>query len=372
MSKVHLALSRYKTSPELRDSIERQAGELVSSELNRCDEEWHADVVSLQDTVAVLERKCDAFLSKAHMTPSGAIQHLMDRIVKTASDEAERAAELVRAEAGLQLAGAEALTNRLEAELNVARGELTTTRERFDAEHVARTRAEAEWHGAQAQYDQLAMERESELQHQRADLEAHRRECEALSQHLESARIEREALTAVLQTVRNTIQQAIVTTDVPASSIQGDWATGNRRPDVAPHTPGVAAERTPVSARPLAAPLAGPSNATALRIQPRASEQGPEPDSTLTPHVERLLEAAERKHHDDLESGLRPFEVADRLTSNLRDARDQFVQNIGGVYTEAASIFEEQLMRLVDKHGATTFGRHLGIAAYELDAAKAS
>jgi hypothetical protein len=29
-------------------------------------------------------------------------------------------------------------------------------------------------------------------------------------------------------------------------------------------------------------------------------------------------------------------------------------------------------MRLIDKHGATTFGRHLGIAAYELDAAKAS
>ena len=95
-------------------------------------------------------------------------QHLVDRIVKTASDEAERAAELVRAEAGLQLASAEALTNRLEAELNVARGELITTRQQFDAEHVARTRAEAEWHGAQAQYDQLVMERESELQRQRA------------------------------------------------------------------------------------------------------------------------------------------------------------------------------------------------------------
>ena len=116
MSKVHLALSRYKTSPELRDSIERQAGEFVSSELNRCDEEWHAAVASVKDTVAVLERTCDGFLSKTHMTPSGAIQHLVDRIVKTASEEAERAAELVRAEARLQLASAEALTNRLEAE----------------------------------------------------------------------------------------------------------------------------------------------------------------------------------------------------------------------------------------------------------------
>jgi hypothetical protein len=372
MSKVHLALSRYNTSPELRDSVARQAGELVSSELNRCDQEWHAAVASVKDTVAVLERTCDAFLSKTHMTPSGAIQHLVDRIVKTASDEAERAAELVRAEAGLQLARAEALTDRLEAELNVARGELTTTRQRFEAEHVARTRAEAEWHGAQAQYDQLVIERESELQGQRADLEARRRECETLSQHLESARAEREALTAVLQTVRNTIQQAIVATDVPASSIQGHRATGDRQAADAPHTPGVAAERTTVSAGPLAAPPAEPRNAPALRIPPRASEQGAESDSTLAAHVERLLEAAERKHHDDLESGLRPFEAADRLTSNLRDARDQFVQNIGAVYTQSASVFEEQLMRLVDKHGATTFGRHLGIAAYELDAAKAS
>ena len=85
-----------------------------------------------------------------------------------------------------------------------------------------------------------------------------------------------------------------------------------------------------------------------------------------------MLEAAERKHHDDLESGLLPFEAADRLTANLRDARDQIVQNMGDLYPEAAFVFDKQLMRLSDKHGATTFGRHLGIAAYELDAAKAS
>ena len=56
------------------------------------------------------------------------------------------------------------------------------------------------------------------------------------------------------------------------------------------------------------------------------------------------------------------------MTANLRDARDQIVQNMGALYTEAASVFDKQLMRLSDKHGATTFGRHLGIAAYELDA----
>jgi hypothetical protein len=371
MSKVHLALSRYKTSPELRDAIEREAGQLVSSELNRCDDEWQAAVASVKDTVAVLERTCDAFLSKTHLTPSGAIAHLVDRIVKTASDEAERAAAQVRAEAGSQLASAEALANRLEAELNAAHSELITTRERLDAEHAARTRAEAEWRGMQAQYDKVAAERESELQRQAANLEARRRECEALSQQLEAARVEREALTAVLQTVRSTIQQAIVTADIPPSSVRGQWATGERRPDVAPHTHAGAGDRAPVNAGPLADTLATASNAAAIPIQQPTPDGGAESDSALARYVESLLEAAERKHHADLASGLLPFEVADRLTANLREARDQFVQNMGDLYTEAACVFEKQLMRLSDKHGASTFGRHLGIAAYELNAAKA-
>jgi len=372
MSKVHLALSRYQANPELRDSIERHASELVSSELNRCDDDWHAAVASVKDTVAVLERTFDAFLSKTHMTPSGTIAHLVDRIVKTATDEAERAAERVRSEAALQLASAQALADRLEGELNVARGELITTRERFDTEHVARTRAEAERQDARTHYEQMAVERESELQRQRADLETRRRECEAFSQHLESAWAEREALTAVLQSVQSTIQHAIVTAVVPGSPVRAQGATSDGRSNVAPYPTDVAPELTSVSVVPLTAPLATAHDAPDLHIEPRVSESASESDSNLAPFVERLLQTAERKHHQDLESGLLPFEAADRLTSNLREARDQFVQSMGALYTEAATVFETQLMRLIDRHGATTFGRHLGIAAYELDDAKAS
>jgi hypothetical protein len=371
MSRVHLALSRYQTSPEFRDAVERQASELVATELNRCDHEWHAAVASVKDTVAVLERTCDAFLSKTHTRPSGAAAHLVDRIVRTATDEAERAAERVRSEVGLQLASAQALADRLEDELSVARGELITTRERFDSEHVARTRAEAERQNAQTLYQQMAVERASELQRQTADLETRRRDLESLSQQLESARAERDALTAVLQTVQSTIKEAIVTAVVPASSAPAQSAPSECRANVTPHPAGVGPERTPVTAIPLAAPLATPNDATGLEIQPRASEPA-ESGSTLAPYVEGLLKTAERKHNEDLEAGLLPFEAADRLTSNLRDARDQVVQNMGALYTEAASVFETQLMRLIDMHGATTFGRHLGIAAYELDPAKAS
>ena len=366
---VHVALSRYSASHEVRDSIERQTAELVSSELNRCDDEWHAAFTSVKDTVAVLERTCEAFLSKTHMTPSGAVAHLVDRIVKAATDEAERAAERVRSEAGLQLAGAQALANRLEGELKVARGELITTRERFDAEHVARTRAEAEWQDAQAHYDQMAVERESELQRQRADLETRRQECDTLSQQLECAQAEREALAAVFQTVQSAIQRAVAI--VPASSAPGRLATTDGRENVVPHTTRVAQERTAVNAGRDVAPLATRNDATARQTEPRTSAAA-ESDATLAPIVESLLEAAERKHREDLESGLLPTEVADRLTSNLRDARDQFVQNVVLCTTESALLFEAQLMRLIDRYGATTFGRHLGIAAYELHAAKAS
>ena len=372
MSRVHLALSRYQTNPELRGAVERQATELVSTELNRCDHEWHVAVASVKETVAVLERTCDAFLSKTHTTPSGAAAHLVDRIVKTATDEAERAVECVRSEVGLQLASAQALADRLEDELSVARGELITTRERFDSEHVARTRAEAERQNAQTLYQQMAVERASELQRQTADLETRRRDLESLSQELESARAERDALTAVLQTVQSTIKEAIVTAVVPASSAPAQSAPSECRANVTAHPAGVAPERTPVTAIPLAAPLATPNDATGLEIQPPASEPASESGSTLAPYVEGLLKTAERKHNEDLEAGLLPFEAADRLTSNLRDARDEFVQNMGALYTEAALVFETQLMRLIDMHGATTFGRHLGIAAYELDPAKAS
>jgi hypothetical protein len=372
MSRVHLALSRYQTSPEFRDAVERQASELVATELNRCDHEWHAAVASVKDTVAVLERTCDAFLSKTHTRPSGAAAHLVDRIVRTATDEAERAAERVRSEVGLQLATAQALADRLESELNVACGELVTTRERFESEHVARTRAEAERQDAQTLYQQMAVERESELQRQTADLETRRRELESLSQQLESARAERDALTAVLQSVQSTIKEAIVTAVVPPSSAPAQRVPSDCRADVAPHPAAVAPERTPVTAIPLAAPLATANDANGLQIQPRASEAASESDSTLAPYVDGLLKTAERKHNEDLESGLLPFEAADRLTSNLRDARDQVLQNMGPLYREAASVFETQLMRLIDTHGATTFGRHLGIAAYELDPAKAS
>ena len=374
MSKVHLALSRYQTSPEFRDSIERQTNEMVSTELNRCDHEWHAAVASVKDTVAVLERACDAFLNKTHVTPSGAVAQLVDRIVVTASDEAERAAEHVRSELGLQLAGARALADRLEGELNAARGELVTTQERFDAEHVGRTRAEAERQDAQTRCEQMAVERESELQRHRTDLETRRRELESISQQLESARAERDALTGVIQTIQRNIQQAIATAAAPADSAPAQRPTSGGQANVAPppHPAGAAPERTLATAVPLATPPATPKDATAPQIQSRASEPVSDSDATLAPYVEELLKTAERKHNEDLESGLLPFEAADRLTSNLRDARSQVMQKMGAVYTEAASVFEAQLMRLIDMHGATTFGRHLGIAAYELDLAKAS
>ena len=246
-------------------------------------------------------------VGKDDLMPSGAVSHFVDRIVKTATDEAERAAERVRSEAGLQLASAQASANRLEGELDVARGELIATRERFDAEHLARTRAEAAWKDAQTHYDQMIAARESELQRQRTDLERRRQECETLLQQLESARAEREALTAVLQTVQSAIQRAMKVG--PVNSAPKPSATSDRAENAAPHPLGVGSERTPVLSGREAAPLATRNDATGRQPVPSAAEAVAGLDPTLTAYVASLLGWRNGCTAQDLESGLGPAEL---------------------------------------------------------------
>ena len=73
MSLVHLAMSRYSVTPEFREAIEKQANELVTNELERCDDDWRSALLSLRETVAALERAYDVIVNRGHTTPSGAL-----------------------------------------------------------------------------------------------------------------------------------------------------------------------------------------------------------------------------------------------------------------------------------------------------------
>ena len=59
-------------------------------------------------------------------------------------------------------------------------------------------------------------------------------------------------------------------------------------------------------------------------------------------------------------------EVVDRLSANLRYARDVFVQRAASRGVIGATLFEQELCAKLDEVGETALGRHLSIAAYEL------
>ena len=59
-------------------------------------------------------------------------------------------------------------------------------------------------------------------------------------------------------------------------------------------------------------------------------------------------------------------DVVDRLSANLRYARDVFVQRASSEGLIGATLFEQELSAKLDEVSATSLGRHLAVAAYEL------
>jgi hypothetical protein len=372
MSVVHLAMSRYSVTPEFREAIERQANELVTNELGRCDDDWRSALLSLRETVAALERAYDVIVNRGHTTPSGALSLHVDGMLETAAEEVDRASEHVLAETRLQLGQAHARAERLDAELGVARDELTDTRARLDAERTARARAELESTDARARYEQTLAEREADLRRQAAELDAQRHECATLTQQLAAVRAGNQSLLGMLQTFHGQIGR-VMTSVLQAGSEGTGEGHGTTAGSGAARTEAVAAEQAP--ARPAVAP-AEPAAADASAWHPAPPPSGASAvhcdDPALATYATTLLDAAESSYREDLESGLVPLDVVERLTSNLRRARDLFAQHAGHLQNGHASLFETTVMRLVDTRGGTAFGRHLGIAAYELFSPRAT
>ena len=225
---------------------------------------------------------------------------------------------------------------------------------------------------ARTRYQHTIAERESELRRQAADADARRQECAALSQQLEAAHTRNEGLLKALQAVHGHIQHAMTSVRSPGPDATGGGTDGNASTGATPHT------AAPAPGQPSHPPTGGPvAQATAVEVaveptmQPATAPVVEPPEPQLTTYVTSLLDVVESSYKKDLESGLVPLDVVQRLTANLRHARDLFVARADDQPVEA-SFFETALMRLVDTRGATAFGRHLGIAAYELFAPQAS
>ena len=95
--------------------------------------------------------------------------------------------------------------------------------------------------------------------------------------------------------------------------------------------------------------------------------RGPaEHDVVLSECAIQLLDQVEASYQTDVRSLESPFDVVDRLVTQLRTSRELFLMRCGNDEALASEEFDRQISFVLDTKGATAFGRHLGIAWHEL------
>lgn len=303
--------------------------------------EWRRTLDAVKETLATLGRTCESAIE----THEAGVAVLIERLVGSATAEAEAAAQQTRAQAQIEIAELQAALDRQQADLQVERDTLKSANEQLDTERGARARAESERNEAQRVSQQIVSETESQVQALRAESDAQKAELSLVRQQLETEKAERSRLTATFQSVQRALAQS------------GDVA-------LEPVTPAESrTQEKPADLRSDAAPARAD-----LQSSPMADAQVlvVEPHPEAVEYVKRLLDEAEAMYLADLKSGRSPVEVVDRLTGILRYARDLVVKRGGFGECDAARLFEQQITVLLDSRAETSFGRHLSISAYAL------
>jgi hypothetical protein len=85
----------------------------------------------------------------------------------------------------------------------------------------------------------------------------------------------------------------------------------------------------------------------------------------LVAYLNQLFEGIKAVYSQDV-AALEPTEMLTRLSANLRYARGAFVRRASSEGIVGSKLFEQELSVKLEEFGATSLGRHLAIAAYEL------
>jgi hypothetical protein len=91
-----------------------------------------------------------------------------------------------------------------------------------------------------------------------------------------------------------------------------------------------------------------------------------EPDVALADCARELLDEVHSSYQANVESLQGPSDVVNRLVTELRTARELFLMRCNDDEALANQEFDRQISLVLDTNGATAFGRHLGIAWYEI------
>ena len=234
-------------------------------------------------------------------------------------------------------------------------------------EHAARARAEASLAAAQATQHQVAAGYVERIRALELELEAAGREASRLASELEAASADRTRLSTILDSIRSAVGAGASEPPAgPSGSPHTDTQHAPSHTDTPQAPPAPAAlevSREMVDERrDPADPL--PSNSGRnLKFVARSMAES---DVVLRDCATQLLDQVEASYQNDVGSLESPFDVVDRLVTQLRTARELFMMRCGNDETLASEEFDRQMSLLLDTKGATAFGRHLGIAWHEM------
>jgi hypothetical protein len=302
---------------------------------------------AIDDLLTGAVAEIDAAVERAR----AAGQAAMDVALSDLREQARQRSELTDSVRQLEIQ-IEELRGKLQAEeQNAKTAALECEKERF-----ARARAEAVSEEAQTLREQLVSAHESRLRAVQAELDAERAQIGRLKQRLEKEDSDRAKLLTALKTV----QQACALAD---SSSESSMVSRGRAEGPADHesdTPAAGAE-TCVSCFPDATE-AGPKLKLVAPSQQPAVDAPPE----LIERVKQLFDQVDEMYRVDCKAHPSP-KLVEILTANLRYAHGAFAREVGSDHGMAETLFKQELSARLDAHGATSLGRHLAIAAYELE-----
>jgi hypothetical protein len=290
-----------------------------SDQTTRHESEWSRTVASIRTMLAGFERPRGALDDKVKEKQAKAaawVTGLIDKLVSAATAETEAAVELARAEADAAVTQAQALVGHLMSESEAQRQEISELQQLLEAEK-ARNRRMAVAFDAFRRAVSFVEPIES----------ASQTPCPAQEslQHLEPGDMERHV------GPHATPEPALLVSDSAASE-----QTRMAPPAAAPIRPFTLASTT--------------SDADS--------------NTRLAGYVSELFDHVESSYWIDLNGGMRPADIVDRLTESLRRAHDAFSQRVSSADSSERTLFHETLTTLLDSKAATSFGRHLAAAAY--------
>ena len=241
-------------------------------------------------------------------------------------------------------------------DLEKERDEVRGLKNQVAIERAARARADASLAAAQATHHQVTAGYTERIEAAEMELEAARREAGRLANELDAESAERARLSALVDSIRFALGGGTPVHPEPSGSSDSEI----------PQEPSAPAFVEP--SRELGELVAPADDLLSnfsrnLKFVARAATES---DVVLSDSAAQLLDQVEASYKTDIESLESPFDVVDRLVTQLRTSRELFLMRCGNDNALASEEFDRQISHVLDAKGATAFGRHLGIAWHEV------